>query len=92
VSNNKPPDTNAEAIAFGQYREWLEHPQTKMFFAQLEHDRLHVLNLASTQAINTSVDNAKEHNNLVRAYTYLKIIETYARSSKYPITVRAATL
>lgn len=85
------PETTEEAIQLAQWRAWLGHPITKLFFAQLEQDRIDALTKASIIANKTGSANAVEHNKLVEARAYLKIKETYDNGTTYPITLRRST-
>lgn len=86
--NPTQPETSAEALQLAQFREWLEQPMTRLFFRQLEKDRIELLTAASISSAKTGNHNTTEHNRLVQALQTLKILNTYARSSKYPFTVK----
>lgn len=82
------PEDSLEAIRIGQWRQWLEDPITKLFFAQLRHDQILELRSAACASIQTQAGNAKEHNKLVRGAEIERIINTYANgTSKYPFTL-----
>jgi hypothetical protein len=69
-----------------QFREWLTHPWTKRFFSALERDRIECLTQAASHAANhnTGIGNAMEHNRLIRANAFDRILKTYGNPKSYP--------
>lgn len=74
------------------HQEWLKDPLTVRFFEHLEKTCADKL-LAAAQAAashQTGIGNAREHNRLIEAHTYRKIIETYANPKSYPYRASAS--
>lgn len=78
------PETPVEALNLQAYEQWLREDITLKFFATLNKRSIELLKAAARNAGRTGVDNAIEHNNLVKAAELLFILETYEHPSKYP--------
>jgi hypothetical protein len=78
------PETPTEAINFQAYEQWLSQDITQKLFGTLNKRSIDLLKAAARNAGRTGVDNAIEHNNLVKAAELLFILETYEHPSKYP--------
>jgi len=88
------PPTSAELMQhhrMREFRQWLSDPGTRKFLRSLEQVRIEVLTKSAENASRTGVDNAREHNQLIEARTYRKIIETYGHADRYPYATLDAT-